>query len=180
MDVMASDETLIRSFREGRRQAGATLLSRLRPGIAAVCWAVSGNPGIAEEAVQETWLRIVKGLDGYRDGAPVRPWALQIARNATRDLLRKHRPHLSVDDVIEPSGGPAPEAPLLRREQAEHVSRLIEALSPALREVVIMKYALDLDNDAIAAALGIGKDALWARLSRARRTLREKARDVDV
>jgi RNA polymerase sigma-70 factor (ECF subfamily) len=177
---MASDESLIRSLREGRRRAGTALIERLRPGIAAVCWAVSGNREIAEEATQETCLRIVKGLDGFRDGAPVRPWALQIARNTTRDLLRRHRPHVSVDDVAEPAGGVSPDAPLLRREQAERVSRLVETLPPALREVVIMKYALDLDNDAIAAALGIGKDALWTRLSRARRKLREKARDDDL
>ena len=52
--------------------------------------------------------------------------------------------------------------------------------SPALREAVVMKYALGLANDEIAAALGIEKDALWTRLSRARRQLREMARDHDL
>ena len=134
----------------------------------------------AEEAVQEASLRIVRGLTRFREGAPVRPWALEIARNATRDLLRRHRPHLSVDDVPEPAADTAPDAPLLRTEQAERVAVWIQALPPALREAVVMKYALGLANDEIAAALGIEKDALWTRLSRARRRLREMARDHDL
>ncbi len=173
MDV--SNESLIRSYRAGRREAGEALLTRLRPAIEAVCWAVSGDAAIAEDAAQETCLRLLKGLPGYRDGAPVKPWAFQIARNTVRDLLRRRRPGVSVDDVPVPSAEPAPEARLLAKEMSSRVAELIATLSPALREVVVMKYALDLDNDAIAGTLGITREALWARMSRARRELRERA-----
>lgn len=168
---METDEALLRAYRNGDRGAGSALLERLRPDVAAVCRAVSGDREIAEEAVQETCLRFVKGVDGYRDGARVRPWVLQIARNATRDLLRRRRPHVSSDDVPEPA---ATDARLLRREDEEAVARHLSGLPAALREAMVLKYVRDLPNDEIAEALGIGLAALWARLSRARRLLRER------
>jgi len=175
--MAVTDETLIRQYRDGRREAGESLLARLRPAIAAVCWATCGNAAIVEDAVQETCLRLLKGLPGYRDGSPVRPWAYQIARNCVRDMLRRRDSKVGIADVPEPAAGTAPETRLIAKEQSDRVARLIAELSPALREVVVMKYALDLDNDAIAETLGITMEALWARLSRARRELRERAHD---
>lgn len=175
---VATDEALIQSLRSGDKTAGGELFRRFESSVAAVCWAVSGDRQIAEEAAQETWLRMVKGLSGYREGGPVRPWVLTIARNTTRDLLRR-RARDSAERAVEPEETARPESALLRRECAEQIARAIAELAPPHREVITLKYAMDLPNEEIAAVLGIRRSALWMRLSRARQELRRRV-DADL
>lgn len=79
MAASLTEEAWFRSFRAGDRAAGEALFNALARPIAAVCWALSGDC-LAEEAAQETFLRVAKGVDTFQDGLPHRPWIFQIAR----------------------------------------------------------------------------------------------------
>ena len=72
---LRSNEALLAAFRRGDRSAGDRLFARLRRPVAGLCWALSGERGLVEEAVQETYLRVMKGLPSYRAGSALLPRA---------------------------------------------------------------------------------------------------------
>jgi RNA polymerase sigma-70 factor (ECF subfamily) len=121
---------------------------------------------------------VTRSLRRFRDGAPVRPWVYRIARTAAWDRLRRHRTRDGrVDPLAEPAHEETPVAALLRREQAERISKEIDGLAPALREALVLTYGLGLDAKAAGGVLGIEPGAVWTRLSRARAELRRRLAD---
>ena len=158
------------AWKAGNREAGEKLCAGLRGAVFGVCWALAGSRTPAEEAMQEAFVRILSGLPSYAMGRPFRPWALQIARNAAIDALRKGRKEPETD-APEPVHMETPLSGLLRRERLEEIAAAIRALPAVSREVLVLKYAQGLANDEIAAILGVGMEVLWMRLSRARREI---------
>jgi RNA polymerase sigma-70 factor (ECF subfamily) len=172
-----TDEALMLAWRRGLRSAGDRLHDRLSRPFSAIAHALCGRGALAEEAVQEAFLRLVRSVEGYREGGAVRPWAYQIARNAARDLMRRRRPEVSLDAVPEPATTETPIESLLVREDVETASARLAELPPIHREVLVLRYGLGLAGSALAETLGITKSALWTRLSRARAALRKRVRD---
>lgn len=88
----AEDRSLIEAARSGpvpaRRAAFARLYERHKDAVWSFLLALAGERGLAEDALQETFLRAWRGLDGFQTGRAARPWLLTIARHAATDLLR--------------------------------------------------------------------------------------------
>lgn len=176
MDSDTAETGRPRDFPNGNPQGPGELLDSVRRPVESVCRALMGDRDMAEEAAQQAMANILEGLPTFQEGRALRPWALQIARNAAIDLMRR-RGHARLEDVPEPADPSTPVEIALKREESARTARWIAALPPLLREAVVLKYAQGLPNGEIQEILGIGRDALWQRLSRARKALARRRHD---
>ncbi|MDE2613118.1 MAG: sigma-70 family RNA polymerase sigma factor [Burkholderiales bacterium] len=135
----------------------------------------------AEDAVQEAALRALRYLGSLR-GDDAKPWLLGIVRNTCFTMAGRRRDapeQFALDDVgleleriAEPDARGDPVAALERREQGARVDAAIRALSPALREVIVLRELEELDYAQIARVLSIPIGTVMSRLARARERLR--------
>ena len=135
----------------------------------------------AEDAVQEASMRAFRYIDSLR-GQDARPWLLGIVRNTCFTALERARSgpqQVEFDDAqFEAALGEAersqsdPAAQLQRQRTRVQVDAAIRALSPPLREVIVLREFEDLDYAQIAKIVAIPVGTVMSRLSRAREKLR--------
>lgn len=126
-----------------------------------------GDPDVARDLSQETFVRALRGATRYSGDAPVHAWLLGIAHNVFREWLRtgrRERPAERVDpgDTV---AGPSPER--------LDVERTLARLDPEHREVLVLRFSLDLSGDEVARLLGITHDAVRQRVARAKEAFRQ-------
>ena len=135
----------------------------------------------AEDAVQEASLRAFRYIDSLR-GDDARAWLLGIVRNTCFTVLERRRsgPEIVEFDEAEfeaalgPAGGSSsdPAALLEQRRLRTLIDAAIRALSPALREVIVLREFEDLDYAQIAQIVAVPVGTVMSRLSRAREKMR--------
>ena len=104
---------------------------------------LTGNDHDAEDVVQESYLRALKFFAGFR-GGDSRPWLLTIVRNTCYTWLRRNRMDDVTTELDEDVHGvdrttSNPEAVLLAAARSDMVTRALEELPVALREIVILR-----------------------------------------
>lgn len=144
-------------------------------------WLLRRND-VAEEAVQEACFRALKYLDSLRTEDDARPWLLGIVRNTCFTLLQRERKgpdFVEFDEELfdaathEDRRSPADPASQLEQQRARiRVDAAIQALSPPLREVIVLREIEDLEYSQIASIAGVPIGTVMSRLSRAREKLR--------
>lgn len=141
---------------------------------------VAGTSTIAEDAVQETFLRAWRHLDSFRGTGSREGWLLRICRNAIYDLEAKERRSVPAEDAMvvrldhEPLGSDGVAAPFDIDELAGiQVSELLNHLPVLQREVVVLCAMLGYSYEAAAEVLDTPVGTVRSRLSRARHSLRE-------
>ena len=136
-----------------------------------------GNATDAEDATQETFLRMYAKLHTYRPERKLASWVLSIAAHYCIDRLRRRRiPFVSLDDesVELTSRQPLPEEVLLDGEARGEVHALVARLTPEYRAPVILHYWYDLTYKEIAEVMGLTPQAVKTRLHRARQQMAAK------
>ena len=137
----------------------------------------------AEDATQETLVRVWKALPGFDGRAALGTWIYAIARNTCLMELRKRRPTVSFDD---PDSAEAQHAAALvatspaEDPERDNLLRLLESLPANQQQAVRLFYLEDRSYDAVAAALGMPLGTVKNLLFRARKRLMELARPAEV
>lgn len=149
----------------------------LRP-VRAVTASFLPEPADAEDAAQETFLRAIEGLAGYRPERPFAPWLYQIARNTARSRLASAARRRT--DPL-PGGGPdvGPEEPAagpdVQLERAE-IRRLVDAALAELPEQRRIAFRLhDVEGyrtEEVARLMGLSPGTIRSHVHHARRALR--------
>jgi RNA polymerase sigma-70 factor (ECF subfamily) len=139
------------------------------------------SPQNAEDAVQEAAIRALRYFDTLRDG-DAKPWFLGIVRNTCFTALERSRtgPELAeFDDEAFKDVADAPEHEhdnpetlLQQRRTCALVDAAIRALSPPLREVIVLREFEDLEYAQIARIAAVPIGTVMSRLARAREKLR--------
>src|SRR5450755_2128005 len=103
-----SDEELMRRFRAGEGGAFPVLVQRHRARVFAFVLRLTQDRSRAEDALQETWLRVVRGAAGYTPTAKFTTWVYTIARNICVDAARREQ-HRAAEPLSEepPDAGTA-------------------------------------------------------------------------
>jgi RNA polymerase sigma-70 factor (ECF subfamily) len=146
-----------------------------------IVFAALRHPQEAEDAVQETFIRVWKHAGELSTVVNIRAWLARIAWRIASDWRRKHmnRAVTSGDDLLElPAGGASVEEDVIRSEQVVLLEKLIGMLPNDLREVVELSTVEELTSQEIAQVLGIPESSVRGRLLRARQLLREKVRGL--
>ena len=130
---------------------------------------------LAEDILQEVFIRIYRKLHWLREPEAFRAWTYQIAsREAFRYLNRERRWSEQIRDETTLAAVPASEAREFPRELIESLPQLVGSLSPASRAVVVLFYLHELSLVETAAVLdipvGTAKSRLAYGLEKLRRT----------
>jgi RNA polymerase sigma-70 factor, ECF subfamily len=132
----------------------------------------------AQDLVQETFAKALKGLAGFREGTNFRAWMFRILRNtfltsrtglASRNTMQETEEGFA-DLVVSPD---TPELALIRRADTELVQQGIELLPAGFRQVLILADLEDMKYQEIADTLDIPIGTVMSRLARARKLLRQ-------
>jgi RNA polymerase sigma-70 factor (ECF subfamily) len=141
-------------------------------------YVIARNAADAEEAAQDGFVKAWRALGRFREGSPFRPWLLRIVANEASNRRRSagRRASLALRAAAEePSGGaaPSPEAALLTSEQRATLLAAVEELPEEQRDVVALRYFLDLSEAEVAETLAIPQGTVKSRTARALERLRE-------
>ena len=176
-----SDETLFLRFRDtGDQEAFRALIDRYHDDLLRFLYRMIGDRQGAEDVFQEAFLQIhISGatFDGSRK---FRPWFFTIAANKARDLLRKKKRRRTAELSAPVSGRGSdsgfsfmdflesdiekPGDRLTSDERDGQVQRVLDGMSPTLREVLLLAYFQRLSYAQIADDLGIPLGTVKSRL----------------
>lgn len=166
--------------RQGDQDAFAELVYLFQDPVFNFCYRMLGESGEAEDASQETFLRVHKNLHRYDTARSFKTWLLSIASNHCIDRLRKRRMQfVSLDDeptaaaLALSSSDPTPEQAALKIELRDAIQQLLQQLDEHYRLAVIYRYWYQYSYAEIALEMGTTESAIKSRLHRARKRLGE-------
>lgn len=139
---------------------------------------------VVDDLFQEISLKVMRRIDSVRDPQAIRGWLFQLARNACLDWLRaqERRPLSTAGELAHlDAGGDLGRNPLdqvMADERVAAVHRALAQLPDSQREVIRLRIEDGLDHEAIAARLGISRQAVEVRLCRGRARLKEQLDDI--
>jgi len=167
------DGELVMRVGAGDRAAARLLVARHAGKLTALARRMLGQTGDAEDAVQDTFLKLWTHAARWQPGgAKFETWLFRVAINACYDRLRK-RGHVSLDEAPEwPDPGPSPERALQNVELSRSLQTALDALPPRQRAAILLCHYEGCGNVDAADILGISVEAMESLLSRGRRTLR--------
>jgi RNA polymerase sigma-70 factor, ECF subfamily len=184
-----SDEALMLRYQKGEVRAFETLLGRHRRPVYSFLLRFVGIPAVAEDLLQEVFLRVIKGAGSYERQAKFTTWLYTIARNLCVDQSRrqKHRKAASLDEAIDhndeggarlldlvPDGGAGTDRKAIAKELRGHLEAAIATLGDEQREVFIMRELLDMPFKEIADVVGCPENTVKSRMRYALDKLREE------
>ena len=178
LDGASEPEALVARAGRGDRIAASTLVVRHADRVFAVCRRMLRERAAAEDAAQETFLRLWTNAARWRPtGAKFETWLYRVAWNVCLDRLRRSGREVGEEAAPER----ADEAPsavdrLIADERRAAVEEALAALPERQRMAVILRHYQELSNIETAATMEISVEALESLLSRARRTLKARLR----
>jgi RNA polymerase sigma-70 factor, ECF subfamily len=174
-----------RAVREKGPQTSAfeDLALPLLPSLYNVAFWLSRNPTDAEDLVQETFLKALRGFAGFEPGSNFRAWIFRILRNTyltSRTGLAAMRT-VALEDEFDESGRDYPEGAvdqetpernLIRLNDRAAIQAAMEKLPPPLLEVILLCDVEEMKYREIATVLEIPIGTVMSRIARARSALR--------
>ena len=167
-----SDERLTRRACGGDERAFAAIFRRYHQPLYRFCLAIVGNPEDAQDALQNTMVKVMRALPGEERKIELKPWLYRIAHNEAIDLLRRRRETRQLDaELAAPGYGLAEDA--ATRERLRQLLTDLHALPERQREVLVMRELAGLEFEEIGAALGTSDAVARQTLYEARQSLRQ-------
>jgi RNA polymerase sigma-70 factor (ECF subfamily) len=197
----ADEAGLVAALRSGDASAFATLVDRHGPAMIRVAMAHVPTRGAAEEAVQEAWIAVIRGVERFEGRSSLKTWIFRILTNVAMRAGARERRSLpfsaladaestaepSVDPdrflpadhpqfpghwAIPPSRWPTPEEGLLAGEIRAVIAAAIDALPPAQRTVIALRDVEGWSSEDVCDALEISAGNQRILLHRARSRVR--------
>jgi RNA polymerase sigma-70 factor, ECF subfamily len=172
-----TDDELLTLLRSGDRKAFLYLYELYKYGLYQYCLRLLRDGSLAEDALQQTFEKVFSKCATVADPSLLRGWIYTIARNEAFGLLRAKSPDECLDDEYV-STDPSVLETLERKETADDVRRAIDMLSPAYREVIVLREYDGASYDEIARITGSTVSAVKSRLFKARSVLMERMKSI--
>jgi RNA polymerase sigma-70 factor (ECF subfamily) len=188
--VVDEDEELVARVRAGEEQAFVQLVSRHHAAMVRVASSFVASAAVAEEVVQDTWLGVLRGIDGFEGRSSFRTWLLRILVNRARSTgVREHR-SVAVGDAgpavdrsrFDASGAwmsppqhwvEDSEDRLLAEGLADQIQVALGELPARQREVVVLRDVDGLSGPEVCDVLEISEANQRVLLHRGRSQLRQ-------
>ncbi len=180
-----SEAISLEALRRGDREAFAHLVETYSPLVYRLAMRMLRDPQEAEDVLQETFLNAFRAIGQFEGRSSLATWLYRIAANqALMRLRRPGPPTVSVDESADDGADVPipkelfdwcclPEEEFMTAEVRGQLDRAIQALSPALKAVFVLRDMEGLSTIETADSLGISEAAVKTRLLRARLQLRE-------
>jgi RNA polymerase sigma-70 factor (ECF subfamily) len=174
-----SDEQLLLRYVQGDVNAFETLVNRYRRELFNFLARFLGDPALAEDVFQETFLQIHLSAGGFDVTRRLKPWLFTIAANKARDALRSRSRRSAAELDAEIGGGeddstrfvdlmpgsvPRPEETLENLEAAQSVQNIVQQMPENLRSVLLLSYFHQFPYKEIADILNVPLGTVKSRL----------------
>lgn len=143
------------------------------PALERLARAYEADPDLRGDLLQDVHVALWRSLERFDERCALRTWVYRVAHNvgASHILRRKSKAPLTTLDELElPAPGPSPEEATGERQALERLMRLIHALKPPDRQVMLL-YLEDVDAGGIAEVTGLSAGAVAVRIHRAKALL---------
>jgi RNA polymerase sigma-70 factor, ECF subfamily len=155
--------------RKKKEDSFDTMMRENIPSVTAFALSITSNPHIAEEAVQETFIRAWRYWPSFRNESSAISWLITICRRVVIDMAKKNRVHEQLpENVIEIHDHFASTA----------IYDMVRELPLPQREVVVLCAVLGFDYESAATTLNIPIGTVRSRLARAREQLGRQLDEV--
>ena len=141
---MQSDQTLIKKFQTGDRDAFTELVSRYQNYICSIAYSWTGDMGRSEDLAQQTFLTAWEKLDQLSEPSKLLPWLRGIVKNLSRNEYRKRVTDHAIRSQLQSKGVQFEDrTPLMRcisREQSDTLWTILEQITDLYREPLVLYY----------------------------------------
>jgi len=134
---------------------------------------LTGDEAEAEDLVQETYLKALKGFGSFRRGTNFRAWIYRILRNSFLTSRSGLQANLTVPLETDAPGEDSPEKSLMVLQDRAAMGAALEQLPVAYREVILLCDVEEMSYREIAETVGIPVGTVMSRLGRGRKALRD-------
>lgn len=159
--------------KDGRDRAFEELLRRYEGKVYRLCCALLRDRAQAEDAAQESLVRVWKALDRYDGRAALSSWIYAITRNRCLTALERRRSLDSLDELDEAAESGLAAAGQTEDGRAEQLLGLVELLPERMRRVLVLYYYEERSVSEVALMLGCPEGTVKTMLFRARAALTE-------
>ena len=163
-----------------RDQTIEKLILQYQTPLLRLCYIQLRDKTLAEDAVQETFLKAYRGFTQFRGESSEKTWLTKIAVNTCRDMQRsawfRHTDRSVTPEMLPVAADTQPDA------EDYDLSMAVMQLPRKLKEVILLYYYHDMGTEEIAETLGIAQSSVSNRLRRSREKLRKllEGRDQDA
>jgi RNA polymerase sigma-70 factor (ECF subfamily) len=172
VDYVDDDAELAVRFATGEPDTIRTIYERYGRLVYSVAYKVLGDPGLAEDATQQTFVQAWQAATRYDPGRSLGPWLARIARHAAIDVYRRNRRLLHVDDVARLDRSAVDPVPSVEQlYEMWEVRRALLRLSEPERELIRLQHYREFTHVEIAEHLGVPVGTVKSRSFRAHRRL---------
>lgn len=174
----SSEHALIRRARKGDGQAIEALIQAHQEALYAFMLRMSGRPDVAEDIVQEAFVRVLKNLDRFDSRFRFSTWLFTIAKRLYVNAMQKHKPTYDSDVVgdRQGAGDHSPGRTIAREESIANLRGMIDValarLAPLQREIILLFHQQNWPITDIATYLEMPEGTVKSHLHRARRRMR--------
>ena len=169
---LLSDERLTQRAVGGDERAFAAIFRRYHQSLYRFCLAIVGNPEDAQDALQNTMIKVLRALPGEERAIELKPWLYRIAHNESIDLLRRRRETSQLDvEAVAPGHGLSDD--VATRERLRGLLADLRELPDRQREVLVMREMSGLGFEEIGVALETTAAVARQTLYEARQSLRQ-------
>jgi RNA polymerase sigma-70 factor, ECF subfamily len=164
------DDPIVHALsQKDRERAAALLVETHGQAIGRTCMALLGSQSEAEDALQETLMAALDGLESFRGDGTLRAWLLSVARRGcAKRLDARTRDRALKERLTAPELAPSAE----RASMAARARRLLDEIRPTEREALVLRFAAELSFREVGQACGIDEAAARKRVSRGLARLR--------
>ena len=190
-EFVENEVAFVDRLQVGSDEAFETLIGLYQAPIYNVAYRILGDASEASDAVQETFMKIFKGIKTFRGESGLKTWIYRIAISESLNRQRwwkrwRHHAPVSIDDTF-PNGArlvevtdsrPTPESACAQMEMEREVQRALNGLSFEHRVAVVLRDIEGLSYEEIAETLGLSLGTVKSRLWRARSEMKTKLEPV--
>lgn len=174
-----NERELIARLQKRDEAAFEELIRQYEKKVYTLCFRMCGNSEDAEEAAQDAFLALWRGIDRFRQESSLSTWIYRLATNACIDTLRRRKKQsgsVSLDDeelfVDAVDTSPQPQETVEHRETQKLLQEGLSALPEEYRKVLILREIEGLSYTEIAESASIELGTVKSRISRGRSFLR--------
>lgn len=168
---MVAEKLLIVNLKKGREDAYRQIVEEYGNRLLRTCYLILKDREEAEDVVQETFIKVFRNIDSFRENSGLYTWIYTIALNLSRDRLRKKKDMLTLED--ERVGNNDVECEVEKGIDRELLRKELFSINSLYREVLVLFYFEGLSIKEISNLLNEKEGTIKSKLSRGRNILKK-------
>lgn len=170
---------LVERCKQGDERAWAELVAATHREVYTLCLRILRDPDDAAEATQDTFLKVFRGLQGFRGEALFSTWLYRVASNVaitkhrSRKRRRSHETGVEDESLLHIPSSVSVEEAAGAKVEVREVEKALAGLSETYRDAVMLRDVYEMSIEEIAKQLKISETAAKVRVHRGRKKLKE-------